>query len=270
MFAFKYVPLVHDRHVLKVKASPIIIGPMVHTLSERDEFASRLKKALAEQGIPDRGQGVHLKNLTGVTPKAASKWLNAESMPGQSKLVLIAKGLNVRAEWLRFGTGPMRENSKNELVFHEAEFVDGDAPLREDEVEIPYFREVEMAAGDGRTQVIENHGAYMRFSLLRLARAGVDPEQAACATVTGNSMEPAIIDGSPIGIDKSCRHIIDGKIYALDHGGMLRVKRLYRLPLNRMRVVSDNHIEYPEEVYTLGDPDAPKIIGRVFWWEVFA
>ena len=103
--------------------------------------------------------------------------------------------------------------------------------------------------------------------MARLARAGVNPENAALAIAKGVSMVPTINDGATIGIDKSIMHIIDGKIYALDHDGMLRVKRLYRLPLNRVRVVSDNHAEYPEEVYSLADPDGPKIIGKVFWWE---
>jgi len=161
------------------------------------------------------------------------------------------------------------KESVDEIVFHETELVDGEAPLNPDEVELPCFREVEFAAGDGQTQVIENHGASMRFSLARLSRAGVQPGQAACATLSGTSMEPTIASGSPIGIDKSTTHIIDGKIYALDHGGMFRVKRLYKLPMNRIRIVSDNADEYPEEVCMLGHHDSPRIIGRVFWWEVF-
>ena len=152
---------------------------------------------------------------------------------------------------------------------HDTEIVEDEGPLRPDEVELPCFREVEFAAGDGRSQVIENHGHSMRFSLPRLSRAGVQPHNGACATATGSSMEPTIVDGSPIAIDKGCRHVIDGKIYALDHGGLLRVKRLYRMPLGRVRLVSDNADEYPEEVCSLMGEDAPRIIGRVFWWEVF-
>ncbi|NHH86537.1 helix-turn-helix transcriptional regulator [Cobetia sp. MB87] len=227
----------------------------------------RIKQKRKEAGLSQDA----LAKQVGVTKGAISQWEQGATNPSGQNLYSLAKALGVTAEWLLNGRDSQTSAPiSDELILHEPEFVDDDAPLGPDEVEIPYFREVEMAAGDGRTQVIENHGAYMRFNLPRLARAGVDPKQAACATVTGDSMEPIIVDGCPIGIDKSCRHIIDGKIYALDHGGMLRVKRLYRLPLGRMRVVSDNHIEYPEEVYTLGDPDAPKIIGRVFWWEVFA
>lgn len=301
MFPFEIVPAVHVKPVLTVPARVGMIERMVHYDKNefRERFAARLKRALAGAGVPEHGSGAYLQRLTSVTPKAASKWLNAESMPGTARIPAIAKDLGVRAEWLHYGDGDMRRSSvgdsagdgipagagrvsalvarrqkedearANELVMHHTKIVEDDAPPAPDEIEIPYFREVEMAAGGGRTQVIENHGHSMRFSLARLSRSGVQPESAACATVTGNSMEPVIVDGSPVGIDKSHRHITDGKIYALDHDGMLRVKRLYRLPLSRMRVVSENDVEYPEETYSMDSPDAPRIIGKVFWWETF-
>lgn len=162
---------------------------------------------------------------------------------------------------------PLEITSSAELI--ESEIVEGNEPLRPDEVWLPLLREVEFAAGCGATQVVENHGAQERFSIPRLSRAGVQPQNAALAIAKGDSMMPAIHDGATLGIDKGCQHVIDGKVFVLDHGGMLRVKRLYRMPLNRIRVVSDNNIEYPEEIYSLGDPDAPKILGRVFWWENF-
>lgn len=146
---------------------------------------------------------------------------------------------------------------------------ESEEPLSVGEVTVPYFREVELEGGCGRTQVIENHGASMKFSTAKLYRAGVQPENAACATLVGNSMETTIMDGSPIAIDRGCTHIIDGKIYAIDHGGMLRVKRLYRLPLGRIRIASDNSDEHPDEIVSPPDLAELRIIGRVFWWESF-
>ncbi|MDI5890634.1 helix-turn-helix transcriptional regulator [Halomonas sp. LR5S20] len=270
---------------LKVHASTAIIERMVHSDDSRAEFSARLKKALEYAGQSGRGEGARLARLARVTPKAASKWLNGEARPGHDKLMLIANALRVREEWLDYGKGPMTSSESaaelpegvspmpnrrvDDMVLHDTEIVEDDGPLRPDEVELPCFREVEFSAGDGRTQVIENHGNSVRFSLPRLARAGVQPQNGACATASGSSMEPTIADGSPIAIDKGCRHVIDGKIYALDHGGMLRVKRLYKLPLGKVRLVSDNADEYPEEICSLMGEDAPRIIGRVFWWEVF-
>ena len=278
---------VHNRPVLTVQASHASIERMVQAQVLRDEFTSRLKKALAHRAVPSHGAGAYLCRVTGRTAKAASKWLNAEAIPGVANMKAIASDLGVRLEWLQFGVGPMLVEQQaepggnvadiryslrprsDELVMLDTEIVEGDEPLRPDEVELPYLREVEFAAGSGRTQVIENHGRTMRFSLPRLAKAGVQPENAACATAMGTSMEPTIADGSPIAIDRGCTHVIDGKIYALDHGGMLRIKRLYRMPVSRVRLVSDNSDEHPEETYSLLGDEAPVILGRVFWWEVF-
>ncbi|MGJ8518062.1 XRE family transcriptional regulator [Carnimonas bestiolae] len=272
MFSGNIEPTVHIKPELKVSATPLIIEPMVREDRQkwRDEFASRLRAALNRKEISEHGSGVYLKRLTGVSDKAASKWLNGESIPSDAKIASIARELGVTIEWLRYGRGTSSAKIENELTLRKMELVEqASEPITPDEVLLPMFREVEFAAGEGCTQVIENHGAEMKFSLARLSRAGVNPEDAACATVHGKSMEPTIIDGSPIAIDKGCTSVIDGKIYALDHGGMLRVKRLYKLPLNRVRIVSDNSEEYPEESCTMGHADSPRIIGRVFWWEVF-
>lgn len=238
---------------------------------------------LAKMSIQDRitqaiGQSGQSKSAIakacGVQPSAVSQWLSGDTKaPTAERLLKLARATGVSYTWLIDGKGSMTDSSqaarRHEIELHDAEFVEGDEPLRSDEIDLPCFREVEFSAGDGRAQVIENHGASMRFNLSRLARAGVQPDCAACATVSGTSMEPTIANGSPIAIDKSTTHIVDGKIYALEHGGELRVKRLYRMPLNRLRLVSDNADEYPEEVYMLGHEDAPRILGRVFWWEVF-
>ena len=144
-----------------------------------------------------------------------------------------------------------------------------DTPLREDEVELPLFREVELAAGSGSTQVIENHGAKLRFARSTLRRAGVPAESAACAYVRGNSMEPVMPDGTCVGVNTADRSIKDGEIYAIDHGGLLRVKYLYRRPGGGIRIVSQNSAEHPPEDLTADEVASDvRIIGRVFWWSV--
>ena len=79
-------------------------------------------------------------------------------------------------------------------------------------------------------------------------------------------MENTILDGAAIGVDKSKQSIKDGKIYAFDHGGMLRVKRLYRQPFGAVKIVSDNP-EYPEELMTADQwQNEVRLLGWVFWW----
>ena len=90
---------------LKVHASACDIEPMVQIEEIRAAFASRLKKSLAEKGIDQWGAGARLAEMAKVTPKAASKWLNGESIPGPAKMQAIAANLDVRIEWLQHGSG---------------------------------------------------------------------------------------------------------------------------------------------------------------------
>ncbi|WEW97725.1 helix-turn-helix transcriptional regulator [Pseudomonas nitroreducens] len=140
--------------------------------------------------------------------------------------------------------------------------------LEEDEVEVPLYKEVELAAGDGRTEVRAVPGRKLRFSYATLRAAGVDPAAAICAQLTGNSMEPLIMDGSTVGVDTGMTNVVDGEIYALEHGGMLRVKFLYRLPGGGLRLRSFNRDEYADEDYTVEEiaHQSVRVIGWVFWW----
>ena len=135
-------------------------------------------------------------------------------------------------------------------------------------MELPLYKEVEMSAGAGRTAVREIEGRKLRFSYATLRASGVDPSAAICAQLTGNSMEPLIMDGSTIGVDTATTHITDGEIYALEHDGMLRVKFVYRLPGGGIRLRSFNREEYPDEEYSPEDMRSRQIsmIGWVFWW----
>jgi len=71
------------------------------------EFGERLQRALELRGVKKHGSGAWLHRLTGVTPKAASKWLNGENVPRREKIIQIANETGVRSEWLEYGAEPM-------------------------------------------------------------------------------------------------------------------------------------------------------------------
>ena len=143
---------------------------------------------------------------------------------------------------------------------------DEDTPLDDDEVEVPYFAEVQLAAGSGMTHVVEVPGRKLRFSKATLREAGVSINNAMCARVHGRSMERMILDGAAVGVDRGQTDIIDGEIYAFDQEGMLRTKYLYKLPGGNVRARSENHEEYPDEIFTSDQMADIRILGRVFWW----
>ncbi len=148
---------------------------------------------------------------------------------------------------------------------------DDETPLDDGEVELPFLKEVELSAGSGRTAIHEAGSRKMRFGARTMRARGVEPANAVCVTVTGNSMEPVLRDGATVSIDRGTTRIHDGDMYAIDHDGQLRVKQLYRLPGGGIRLRSFNRDEHPDEEYSLEQIERHKIrvLGRVWWGAMF-
>lgn len=141
-------------------------------------------------------------------------------------------------------------------------------PLNANEVQVPFFSEIELAAGNGYSNVIEIANQFVRFDAANLARAGVNSGKAACCKVNGDSMEPFLPDGSVVAINTGITDIKDGKMYAINHGGLLRVKYLYRLPFGGVRIRSANP-DYPDEELSGESAKEIRVIGKVFWYSAF-
>lgn len=236
-----------------------------------DTLADRIKAARKHAQLTQRS----LAEKVGVEQPVISQLETGKNLRSVH-LTKIAQVCQVSPIWLAEGVGPMVQTgtqSTNPVTQHEIELLgelsawdEGD-PLDEDDVEVPYFAEVEFSGGNGMTEVIEVAGRKLRFSCATLRAAGVDKRSAAVARVKGRSMERLILDGAAIGFDMSDTSIIDGEIYAFNHGGMLRTKYLYRLPQGSIRISSENDDEYPDEVMTAEQwHDEVRMLGRVFWW----
>lgn len=147
---------------------------------------------------------------------------------------------------------------------------DSETKLGDDEVALRFLKSVEGAAGIGNHVDEHDHGYRLRFSRRTLSRLGVMPENAICISLSGNSMEPQLPDGSTVGVDVNSRAIVDGKIYAILHGDMVRVKVLYSIPGGGIRLKSFNSAEHPDETYTPEQirEHRIKVLGRVFWSSV--
>lgn len=204
---------------------------------------------------------------TGASKGTVSLWIKGATKPNGHHLISLCKLMQCDPEWLMDDSAPYAASQVRERP---AEYLsklsawDDSTPVDDDEVMRPCFTEVEASAGDGRSFVQENHGPKIRFSRYSLRKCGVDEHNAYGIRVKGDSMQPVLPDGATIGIDVGCKRIIDGKTYAIDHSGMLRVKVLYRLPGNKVRIKSHNP-EYQDEIITLDTEPDFKIIGRMFW-----
>ena len=82
------------------------------------------------------------------------------------------------------------------------------------------------------------------------------------ATMSGNSMQNLLNDGDKFIIDISKKELVDGKIYAFNHGRLFRIKILQNLPNQQIRMKSYNSYEYPDEVVTLSEIE---LIGQIIY-----
>lgn len=149
-----------------------------------------------------------------------------------------------------------------------------DTPLDDDEIELPFLKEVELSAGGGKTVIEVSGTRKLRFGKYTVRNMGVQPDQAVCVSISGNSMEPVLQNGGTVAVDRSknkVADVVDGKMYALNHAGHVRVKQLYRTPRGGLRLRSFNRDEHPDEEYTADELIAEDIaiIGRVFWGASF-
>jgi phage repressor protein C with HTH and peptisase S24 domain len=185
----------------------------------------------------------------------------------------ISEQLGISVRWLRTGDGEMtggveHEIESNATVIGTLDVWDSKTPLSADDCEVPFYKDIHLSAGNGFSDDIEDYNGYkLRFSKSTLRRHGINPADVVCVCADGDSMEPVFPDGATLGINTADKVIKDGKIYAVNHGGLLRTKILQKLPDNKIRIKSYNSEAYPDEE---ADADEMNIIGRVFWWSVIA
>ena len=226
-------------------------------------LAERLQFAMDKMG---KNQ-VELAALAGTSQVTISNILNGVTKNPRNGLQ-IAKALKISPEWLLNGTGEMVQPKIESNVAETGSFDlwDRNTPLNDDEVEVPLFQEIRLAAGNGFADDIMDYNNFkLRFSRATLRRQGVQYENAVCVVADGNSMEPVIPNGATVGIDTGNKTIRDGSIYAINHGGLLRIKLLYNMPNNQIKIRSYNTDEYDDEIANL---DEVSVIGKVFWYSV--
>lgn len=235
-----------------------------------EHSGDRLRELMSEKGMSAKS----LADRLNVTPQVLNNWFK-RGLPSRAAFH-VARELQVSVEWLEEGTvsfkgppEPFVEHS-NAVYLGPIDLWDDETPLDDDEVYVPFLKEVELSAGTGRTVVEQSNKQKLRFGKLTLRRQNVQPSEAVCVTVSGNSMEPVLPDGSTVGVDQGSVNVVDGKMYALNHDGQLRVKTLYRLPGGGVRLRSFNRDEHPDEEYSAQEMIDKQIVvlGRVFWSSV--
>ena len=222
------------------------------TLIRRDN----LKKWFSDKVVPEKDRSYVSQLISGKTPSFGEKAARRLEMEN-----------NMPTFYLDTPQSKATKNiSSNIKELGSFDLWDRNTPLNSDEVAVPFYQDIRLAAGNGFADDIADYNNFkLRFSKSTLRKQGVQYENAVCVIADGNSMEPVIPDGTTVGIDLDNKTIRDGKIYAINHGGLLRIKLLYNMPNNQIKIRSYNTDEYDDEIANL---DEVSVIGKVFWYSV--
>lgn len=212
-----------------------------------------------------------LSRAIDVAPAQISQWVNASpDQTGKPRTLSqgsarkIEKNLGLPTGWFDQPIIPIKKNEVT--ILGEPTTWSSRDMLPEDEyVYAPFYKDTVFLGGDGAEAEEDRNNFRLPFARATLYARGIQPNNVVCVSAEGDSMERTIADGATLGVDKGDTAIKDGKIYIFEHGGLLRFKRLFKMPHGKLRVISDNHIEYPEEIVDLNEIT---IYGRVFWWSV--
>lgn len=172
---------------------------------------------------------------------------------------MIGRNLAYLQQFVRRGTPRRLAERDRQLLaqfFGVDEMVLGGA-VRETTVSVPYLT-VAASAGSGAAPSEERAIRQEAFAAPMLRDAGVSPGHASVIDVTGDSMQPTIVPGDRLVVDRADVRLARTGIFVVRHGDNLLVKRVRRDAAN-FWLISDN----PDYAPIRCGPGEAIVIGRV-------
>lgn len=235
------------------------------------ELKDRLKAARKAAKLTQAEVAEKVVDLT----QSAYSQLESGRTKSTNAIFELANILQVSPKWLATGEGEMNAITLvaniNPANFEKTSDWDRSTPLDDNEVEVLFYKDFGVACGHGTDAVAyKNEWRRLRMSRATIDRIGSHHDKIFATLADGDSMSPTINDGDTIWVDMSKESIKDGKIFVFEYGGLYMCKRLYRLPNNGLKVVSDNEVDYP--VFTITGEEREqngfRLIGWVWHWSV--
>lgn len=258
------IAMTHNLHV-------DTILPMVEINDSYEPFAKRLIELMARDGI----SVTKLSKVAGVTYEMASRYTKAISKPRDSKLKAIADLFGVTEAYLNYGADTVSEPvASYSLKTTDADEIDSKISIfnvnsgikdKNDFITIPKV-DINQHAENKTDKLIIIDKYTLPFRRLDLQKRGHNVSSLVIVGVTGDSMKDQLNDGDFVSADKSKTKIIDGKMYAIIDGYLLRVKILIERPDGGLIIRSYNRDDYPDEVLTKEHRNENVIVIGQVWW----
>ena len=126
-------------------------------------------------------------------------------------------------------------------------------------IKVKLFGDVNASAGGGAFNDDENYTYFSIDPAYAKLLNITDNDKIDAITVTGESMEPTLKDGSIILIDRNKTDITNGSIFVINAGGTVYIKRLMMNPNGNIDMISDNSMMPIQEAHI----EESVVIGRV-------
>jgi phage repressor protein C with HTH and peptisase S24 domain len=227
-----------------------------------NQFEARIKRIYEVTGIKNDAQ---LARALGMRPQSVNSARKRKKVP-YSWIKKIADKYKISSDWIWFGEGPMRREkirvAEPRAEYRKSPEIPAPQGINPQDFDLVPIVETYLSAGAGAFVPSEMICGYCAFRKDWLHRFASSPKNAVLVPVRGPSMEPTIMGGDMLMIDRGRVRIYDGCIYAIGIGETISIKRLYPLLSGRIRLVSDNEKYPPEEIL----PEELRIIGQVIWF----
>lgn len=222
-------------------------------------FHKRLVSLVEEVGNPNA-----FANKVGVSPSGIHRLMEGGT-PGMPLLIKICDAFNISSDWLSRGIGQKYLSSENVDMPNLAVLNTlGESVDLNEFVFIPRYN-ISASAGHGCDVSQEMYMHSMAFRKYWIDNVlGVCAKDLIAIGVKGDSMEGEISDGDVILINTADKHLNNG-IYVIRIDGDLIVKRIQKLPGNKIEVSSTNNVYRPFEIDLSNQPNDFGAIGRVVW-----
>jgi phage repressor protein C with HTH and peptisase S24 domain len=160
--------------------------------------------------------------------------------------------LGISTDWLLFGTGEQKAAEQGQQ-----------APCDPSFEMVPKVL-ARLSAGTGSLETSAEVTARYAFRKEWITAKG-QPGRMVLMDVTGDSMEPAILDKDVVLIDQSQSEVIAGAIYAVGIDEEVLIKYIDKEP-GKYLLRSSNDRYRPIEIDFKDESLNVRIIGRVVWW----
>ncbi|PIT18777.1 helix-turn-helix domain-containing protein [Snodgrassella alvi] len=217
-------------------------------------LSDRIKQARQRIGLSQQ----QIADKMGVSKTAVFKWECGHYEP--KNLDILANILSVNLAWLREGRGkpfPTQTTGVPAVI--------DIAPYNQDETQVCLYPSIEMAGYAHSKQPYGQHCKKFSLSTELLARKKISPEMVVCFPVRDNSMDPIIPHGTIFAVDLNRTNIIDGNLYLIKQNHQYRIRKLYSMPYDEVRLHAYNKEEYQDEYVSVKHI---VIVGRIFYYAV--